>query len=1033
MMDKSYQGYRVGDSVGRASANWTQRTVGKFSTLLTVLVLLCFVGSQSAFAQGGNITGKVTASEDGSLLPGVAVQIKGTTRGTNTDADGVYKLSGVANDAVLVFSFIGTKTVEVPVGNRSTVDVKMVSDQQNLEEVVVVGYGTQKRKEISGTVSSVSSKEFNAGILNNPLQGIQGKVAGLVISAGNADPAAAPSVRLRGNGTLYGGDPLYVVDGVPGVPIQNIPAQDIESIDVLRDASSAAIYGARGANGVIIVTTKRGRSGRAMVDYSGQAGVDMIAKAPAYLTADEYRNAVRTLGLTGFDDKGANTNWFKELTRPAFTQSHAIGASGGTDKFNYRASLSYLNQQGVARNSGLDRLGLRINMDQKAINDRLSIAYSLYVGETNRQYTNYQAFTYANTNLPTDPVRNPDGSFFERPGSFSIRNPVSILENTSDKSKITEYIANVNAKFKITDDLTAGVNVAKKGYTDDRSYFQNRVPLDAQGNKGVAYRSMNWGTADNSFFNSNLNTIPPPNDDRLLELTMNYNKSFGNNTLNALAGYSYQDVNFYGFIARNNNFINDDLTSNNLGGGLSINQNNGISVGQNAVQSDRANFKLISFFARAQYSMGSKYFATVTVRRDGSTKFGANNKWGLFPSASFGWSLSEEDFMKGLSWLDNAKVRVNYGLAGNSEGIRPYSTLQLLAPGGRYFEPSTGQYVPSYVAIQNANPNLKWEVGESYGLGLDFSILKTRLTGSVDWYVRNTRDLIFDVTAPLSINPIVPNILANVGSMRNAGVEILLNGLIVNKGDFQYSAVLAAAFNKNKVVSLSSGDLIAASNIIYNTGLGAATRGTSAVGFSVLQPGYPVGQFFGAQVTGIDDKGKYIFRDVNGDGANGPNQATSTDRTYIGSPQPTFTPTLTNTFSYKNWNLSFVLNGRFGNKIMNTERILFARQVGRFVEENTLKEAVTSPIKDDFTGSISYFVEPGDFVRLQNARLGYRLPSFGAVSRAEVFVSGTNLFLLTKFKGVDPELNLSGVNPGIYTKEQFPRARGFQLGVNIAF
>lgn len=1025
MMDKSYQGYRASDSVGRTSFGWTQQAVRKINALVTVLAMFFFLGTQSAFAQGGNVTGKVTAAEDGSLLPGVAVQVKGTNRGTNTDADGVYRLTGVPNDAVLVFSFIGTKTVEVPVGSRSTVDVKLVSDQQNLEEVVVVGYGTQKRKEISGTVSSVSSKEFNAGVLSNPLQAIQGKVAGLVISQGNADPTSAPSVRLRGSGSLFGGEPLYVVDGVPGVPIQNIPAQDIESIDVLRDASSAAIYGARGANGVIIITTKRGKSGRAVVDYSGQFGVDVASRYPDFMSADEYRAAVRKLGGT-LDDKGANSNWLKALTRTAYTQQHSIGASGGTDKFSYRASLNYLDQQGIALGSELDRLGLRINIDQKAINDRLTIAYSLYAGQTNRRYTNYAAFTYAITNLPTDPIYNADGTYFERPGSFSIRNPVSLVENTDDRSKINEYIANVNAKFSITNELTAGINVAKKGYNDDRSFFQNRIPLDAQGNRGSAYRALNFFVSADPLFNSNASLTPAPTDDRLLELTLNYNKQFGDNNIGVLGGYSYQDAIFSGFIARNNNFISDGLTSNNLGGGISLNVNSGNTSLGNGVGSYKSSYKLISFFGRVQYSMANKYFATVNLRRDGSSKFGANNKWGFFPSASVGWSLSEEDFMKGMTWLDNAKLRVNYGQTGNSESISPYNSLELLAPGARYYD--NGNWLPSYVPAQNANPDLKWEVNESYGAGLDFSILKTRLTGSVDYYVRNTKDMLYNVTAP--IGSFYPTILANIGSMRNSGFELVLNGLIMNKNDFQWNAIIAAGYNKNKVTGLSKGNLIAAENILIGTDLGAATRGTSNVQFTVLQPGYPVGEFYGPIVDRIDESGNYVFRDVNGDGKIDPS---GTDRTYLGSPQPTFTPTLTNTISYKNFTLTAVLGGRFGNKIFNSVRMLYGRQVGRIPEENTLREAADSPIKDTRTGPYSYFLEPGDFLRLQNARLGYRLPSIGVLSRAEVFVSGTNLFLITKYKGVDPELNLSGINPGIDTKQNYFKARGFQIGANLTF
>lgn len=1023
-MDKSYNVNRNGDLVGLTGVSQRQQSKqrGLITSLLMAIALVVLTSTQALFAQGRTVTGKVIAAEDGSALPGVSVQLKGTQRGTNTDGEGNFRLNDVPDNGVLVFSFIGTKTQEIPAGGRTTFNIKMVSDQQSLDEVVVVGYGTQKRKEISGTVTSVSSKEFNAGILNNPLQAVQGKVAGLVISQGSSDPTTSPSVRLRGVSSFYGGEPLYVVDGVPGVPIQNLAPNDIESIDVLRDASSAAIYGARAANGVIIITTKRGKSGRSTVDYSIQGGVEVISRAPDFMNGDDYRAAVKKLGLS-LDDKKANTDWIKAITRPAYSQQHSIGASGGTDKFSYRASLNYLNQQGIAKNSGIDRLGLRINIDQKAINDRLTIAYSLFTQQSNRNYTPYAPFTYATTNLPTDPIYNADGSYFERPGSFSIRNPVSLLDNTSDKSKITEYIANVNAKFKITDELTAGVNLAKKGYNDDRTYYQTRIPLDYQVSKGFGYRSLNFNTSGDPFLNTVQSQTPAPTDDKLMELTLNYNKQFENSNLGILAGYSYQDVSFSGFIARNNNFITDDLGANNLGAGA------GVALGQrasDAVGSFKNNYKLISFFGRAQYSLNNKYFVTASLRRDGSSKFGANNKWGFFPSASVGWSISEESFMKGLTWLDNAKVRLNYGQTGNSESIRPYTTLELLAPGDKYY--SGGNWLPTYVPAQNANPDLKWEVVESYGAGIDFSLLQTRLTGSLDYYVKNTKDALFTVTAP--IGSFYPTILANVGSIQNKGVEVLLNGLIVNKADFQWNAIFAGAFNKNKVIALSKGQYLQSDNYLVYTGLGSATRGTSNVPFTVLQAGYPVGEFYGAVVTGVDDKGKYIIKDVNGDGKIDDN---GSDRTYLGSPQPFFTPTLTNSFSYKNWNLSFVLTGRTGNKIMNTVRMLFARQVGRLPEENTLREAGTTNVTDERTGSYSNYIESGNFLRLQNARLGYRIPVKGVLSRAELFVSGTNLFVLTKFKGIDPELNLSGVNPGIYTKESYYKSRGFQIGANLAF
>jgi TonB-dependent starch-binding outer membrane protein SusC len=985
----------------------------------TMLAFLLSLGI--ALAQDISVSGVVTDAQ-GEGIPGVAVTVKGTTRGANTGIDGGYTVQAPAN-GTLVFSFVGYVAQEIPVNNRTTINVKMAEDTKALEEVVVVGYGTQKRKEISGTVSSISNKEFNAGFNANPLQAVQGKVAGLVISQTGSDPNSTAVVRLRGVGSLAAGsDPLYVVDGVPGVPIANISPNDIESIDVLRDASSAAIYGSRAANGVIIITTKRGKSGRASVDYNGFVGFDQVAKAPAYMNADEYRAAAQKFGFNlGAEDKGANTDWFDAITRTAPVTNHNVAFSGGTENFSYRASLGYLNQEGVVLRSGYERTSARINLDQTALNGKLKIQTSLSAILGNRDFINYDAFAYSITNLPTDPIYTDDPAFqtparagyFERPGAFSIFNPVALINETTNKAKSTEYLGNLNLKYTIVDGLVAGVNGALKGMQQRGFYYQSRVPKGGVAAQGFARQEI--GPAYGG-----------PSDDRLLELTLNYNKTFNNLNLGLLGGYSYQDVTFEYFSASNQNFISDAIGYDNLGAGA------GLSLGQNingAVGSYRSNYKLISFFGRATAALSEKYFATLSLRRDGSTKFGANNKWGLFPAASIGWTLSNEEFLKGVPSIDNLKLRLNYGQTGNSEGIRPYTTLALLGAGEKYYD--NGNWLPSYRPIQNPNPDLKWEVNENYGAGIDFSLFNYRLTGALDFFVRNTKDLLFDINAPLSIKPIVPNILANVGSIRNSGVELSLDALVMDKGDFKWQAVIAGATLKNEVIALSKGDFIASDAIFINTGLGAATRGTSNVPFSIIRPGYPVGALWGAVVTGINDKGQYIIEDINGDGKIDEN---ATDRTFIGNPLPKVTASLTNNFTYGNFNLSFLLNGNFGNKIFNAERLLFDRQVGRIPGENTLKSAIDSPIRDERTGSFDYFVEDGSFVRMANFRLGYNIPVKGNVlTNANIYLSGNNLFVLTKFKGVDPELSTGNVNSGIYTKQQFPKSRGFQLGVNLSF
>lgn len=1003
---------------GRASVARQWAFVSKF--LLTVLVSVVSLG---VWAQDKQVTGKVKDAS-GTGMPGVSIAVKGTQRGANTDVDGNYKIA-VPDNATLVFSFVGYKTQEVAVGNRAAVDVSLAEDNQVLNEVVVVGYGTQKRQEISGTVASVNSKDFNAGVVANPLAAIQGKVAGLTINQTGSDPNSRPTVRLRGVGSLAAGsDPLYVIDGVPGVPIQNIDANDIASVDVLRDASSAAIYGARASNGVILITTKRGKSGRASVDYNAQFGVDMVAKAPDYMSGSEYRDAVKKFGFTLVNDQGANTNWFEEITRKAPIMSHNLAFSGGTENFSYRASIGYLNQQGLVQKSGFERVSARINLDQTALNGKLKIATSLSLINGKRDYVNYDAFTYSITNLPTDPVYTKDAAFqtpgsiaagtgyFERLGEFGAFNPIALLEQTTNYSKSIEYLGNVNLKYSLTKDLVFGVNGAMKGSKQDGFFYISRIPKSAQAGLGTASRST--GPVDNG-----------QSEDNLLEFTLNYNKTFNGLTFGALGGYSYQDVNFEGFNAVNNNFITDDLLFNNLGAGA------GVSLGQranDAVGSFRSNYKLISFFGRATAALNNKYFATLTVRRDGSTKFGQNNKWGLFPSLSVGWALSEESFLKGNPTVNNLKLRVNYGQTGNSEGIAPYRSLALVGPSNKYYD--NGNWLPTYKPSQNPNPDLKWEVNENYGAGIDFALWNYRISGSLDYYIRNTKDLLYEIAAPLSIKPLYPTILANVGSMRNQGLELSLTAGIVEKGDFRYEATLAAATLKNEVTALAKGEFVGSDKIFLFSGLGAATRGTSAVPFSLIKVGLPVGAFFGGIVEKLDDKGQFVFKDIDGDGKISENDA---DRDFQGSPLPKFTASLTNNFTYKAFSLSFLLNGQFGNKIFNAERMMYSNPNNRLPAENTIREAATSPVRDTRTGAFSYFVEDGSFVRLANFRLGYQIPGKGVLSRAQVYVSGNNLFVLTKFKGVDPEMNTGFATAGIYTKQQFPKARGFQAGFNLSF
>ena len=973
-------------------------------------VAIALLFSLSAFAQDV-VTGKVTDAADGSGIPGVSVAVKGTTRGAQTDANGTYKVNAGSN-ATLVFSFVGYASKEVSVGSKSVVDVKLSADNKSLEEVVVVGYGTQKRKEISGTVTSLGSRDFNAGVVTNPLAAAQGKVAGLVITQASGDPNSRPTVRLRGTGSLNAGsEPLYVIDGVIGAPIENIAPEDILSMDVLRDASSAAIYGSRGANGVILINTKRGKTGAPTVDYSAYVGSESISQRPQLLNGAEFRAAAAKYNQK-FDDLGANTDWLSAITRTAVSQNHNIGVAGGSEFLSYRASVGYLDQIGTLMGSGKDRLTGRLNLDAKAMNGKLNMKFNMSASQSNSQFSDNRAIGFAMNMRPTDPIRNADGSYFQIPGTFANFNPVAVVDNKSNTLRLHDFLFNGQAGYTIMDGLILNVSGTLRTQTGDGSYFARTTP-------GNLLATVGGNSASRS-----LNSIT----DKQLETTLTYSKKLNDiSTLNVLAGYTYQDVVADGFGASNNNFLTDAFEANNLGSGLGIRSN------PNLLSSYKNEYKLVSFLARAQYSLLNKYFATVNVRRDGSTKFGDNNKWGLFPSVSVGWTLTEEAFLKGNSTIDNLKLRVSWGQTGNSEGIRPLLSKSFYGASGSYYDGGADDFLPAYSVQSNPNPNLKWEVNENYGGGIDFSLFKGKLSGNLDVYTRTTKDLLYTVNVPQEKGYVYPTMLANIGSMQNSGVELSLTYQWVEKGDWNISSTLAASFNKNEILSLKNDSFAAPDQVFLSTSLGSFIRGTSAVNFSVLQAGHPVGEFYGAKIASITN-GKYVFQDLNGDGTVDPNAA---DRTYIGNPNPTFVGGLTTKVVYKAFDFQFQLTSQLGAKIVNTNALLLGRQDGRLAESGALKTALTSVINDERTIPMDYYVESGDFLRINNASLGYTLPVKGVFKRARIYVAGNNLAVFTKYTGVDPEVSqnlaIGQAAPGIDVRETYYKTRAITAGVNLSF
>ncbi len=989
------------------------RSVAATVCLLATALLV----SLGAYAQDRQVSGKVTDGADGTAIPGVNVSVKGTTRGVTTSADGTYRISA-GDGSTLVFSYVGYSTQEIPVGSQTSLDVKLSSDVKSLEEVVVVGYGTAKKKDLTGSVSQVSAKDFNPGVNTNPLQAIQGRVAGLNITQTSGDPNASPQVRLRGITSLTGNtDPLTVVDGVIGVPLNTVSPNDIETIDVLKDASASAIYGSRAANGVIVITTKRGKEGRSSVSYSNYFALGTNARPLPLLNADQYREQVRRIkgdaALAGID-AGGNTDWTKEVTRQAFSQNHDISLTGGGNGFSYRGSLSYTGQQGLIKNTGLDRVTGRINVDQKALNNRLNVQYNLTFTNDQKKLNDGGILYRAALFLPIFPVRNANGTYFEKEGSFDLYNPVAMQNGQNWDRRERTVIGGINIGYEVFDGLTLRANAA---------YRLNNANEGRKFATGVrAYLNSN-GQAERRTDETN---------NYLTEFTANYVKAFGDINMSLLGGYSFQENIDEGFNLFNQGFVTDALGYNNIGQGTAVVQ----LPASNYVGSYKNKTRLISFFGRATFNLYDKYNVTATLRRDGSSKFGVNNKWGIFPSVAAGWTISNEEFLKNVTAINNLKLRLGWGQTGNSEGLNPYGSIERYAPGASYFDGSSGQWQPGYVINQNENPDLKWEVLQQTNIGLDFAFLNNRLRGSLDVYDKQTKDMLFNYSVP--VPPYKTNQLqANVGQMQNRGVELALNYAAIQQNDFSWNVgIIASKFN-TKVKSLSN-DQFQTGAIRFSPFGG---RGLSDVFASLLQEGLPLGEFQIPQFAGFDSKdGSMLLAKKGGGTTSKYEEAELTD---AGNPQPTFTASLTNAFTYKNFDLSFLIRGVFGNKILNNTRSNFAIP-GSILESNAFRSVADQPSNYSVNQLSTYWLESGTFIRMDNFQLGYNIPVGKVISRARVYVAGQNVFLITKYTGTDPELDTRGVledngrsqrpaSIGVDNRGIYPKARTFQVGFQFTF
>ena len=999
---------------------------------LTAVLFMCLATAIQAVAQN-TVFGTVvdTANEP---LVGVSVTVDGSKGGTATDLDGKFVIAA-RQGQTLHFSYIGYKSQTVKVTGKQ-INIVMQEDKAILDEVVVIGYGTMKRKDVTGSITTVDSKDLNVGAYTDPGQLLQGKVPGLVVVQ-NSDPnGGVNSITLRGASTLNGStSPLYVVDGIPVTDkeMNLIHPNDIESIDVLRDASATAIYGSKAANGVIIVTTKRGSEGSAHVSYSGYASWEKIANDHDMMTADQLRDYAARHDITIKNDLGYNTNWAKEVQRTGFAQSHNLSITGGSKTTKYNASVSYITRDGIIRRVGNNLFTARAYVETKTLKDRLTLAIGVNGNVRNewgvrRDGDGKSVYNSMYYYSPLVPVRNEDGSWYSDLSITQNYNPLIMINEDQSKSTFKRYQVTGKASLLIIDGLLFNANFS---YRNNSYNYKDYSSHKSEVNKRNGETSRNH--TDDIY--------------KLMELYANYDKQFGTaHKLSLMAGYSWeQEDTGEGFSARGYNFYDDALWWNNIGMANSYDVD---PIGGNVKNTKR----MISFYGRANYSYNSRYIVQAAVRRDGASTFGSNNKWATFPSASVAWRLSEENFFKSLGYPTDIKLRAGWGQSGNSSGFDIYTARFFYKDGARfdYIDPVTGQ-VSSYKSInaaRNRNDNLKWETTTMLNLGIDYSFLNGRINGTIEYYNKTTKDMIWDYAVSTAFYP-VGTLTANVGKMRNRGIELTINAVPV-QGQFTWNTSLNFSHNSNKIVSISNPTQGFNAGILnrYNPNLPGASTATTQ---RILE-GQPIGTFYMYEWAGYDENNNsvfYVYDKTNEETSgkrmvdeNGNYVTTNTpeekDRVIVGNAQPKLTMGWNNNFTWKNFDLNLFFTGVFGQKIFNEPRAYFGYVNNVNLGKNVMADIESYQNPHDNYSSIpsDRWLENGSYFKLSTATLGYTFRNCfnGWLRDIRVYVSGNNLFTITGYKGRDPEICLGGLEPGHDTRsDHYPRTRQFLVGANINF
>jgi len=981
----------------------------KFISML--MFILLSLSSQLSFGQGSGqtIKGKLIDATTKEPLVGGSILIKGTTKGATADANGQYSINVSDEKAVLVFRFLGYDSQEIAAGSRSTIDVSLQANASSLEQVVVVGYGTQKKTDVTGSVKSVSSETFNRGIINSPEQLLQGKVAGVNVTSATGEPGGTQGITIRGPGSIrVGSGPLYVIDGLPldGGMGNFLNPSDIEKMDVLKDASATAIYGTRGANGVILITTKKGKAGFSTMNFSTDYAISSLARPLPVLSAADFRTQVGKNGGI-LEDFGSNTDWQNQITRSAITQNHNLSLGGGAKNLTYYASFGAQMQQGILKNNQLDRLSGRMNVTQKFWEDRLVIDANIsFSNVVNLRPQIESLLGNAISNNPTLPVYETDGI---TPAKFlNASNPLITLNLNKDINTANRFIANISPSVKLAKGLVYKLNYGYDNLTGVRDIqsLANLVPQQ----------------------NGRLDTYNTSNQNSLVENYLTYNLEEGDHIFSALLGHSYQKIQYIGRTWSINKFpivptepiynpgIGQELTlaTNKPGGSATINE-------------------LQSFFSRLNYQYQDKYLVTATVRADGSSKFGSNNKYGIFPSFSLGWRLSEEPFLKNSS-ISNLKLRGGWGQTGNQEIpskiTQPLFTASVSGTTSYPLDNGTN-YVAGITYSRLANPDIQWEVSTQSNVGLDFAFLNGALSGSVDVFKKVSGNILLEIIPSDPVQP-ASSVWANVANMQinNSGVELDLDYKLSTAGGWKYNVGGNLTLIKNEVVN--------SPYTVIQTG-GASGSGLTSATINGYVNGQPIGTFFLKEFTGIDAKGVSTYRDTDGDGI-----VSDKDRISAGSALPSTQYNFFGNVSYKGFDLALQFNGVSGNMIYdNTANSNFYKL--KISKNNNVVPAAYSFANESTSNAApvsTRFLKDGAFLRLNNTTLGYSFDTqkMGIkkwISTARLSVTGQNLWIATAYDGFDPEVNKNASDGGISSYGidylSYPKAKTIIFGLNLTF